>query len=122
MGEQETLCRILESMATYDQIDVFNSAAAEVVVRKIQLIEEKHRDRLLQHQGLVDQGDDINLFTGAPGTRGGACVAPALQSWIAEQLAKESSVLKERRKAREERILAKPKKHPKGGQDSSAAS
>lgn len=32
-----------------------------------------------------------------------------MSEWVAEELKKESAVLKERRKAREERVLAKPK-------------
>ncbi len=34
------------------------------------------------------------------------CVCPELSSWVAAELAKESSVLKEHRKAREQRALA----------------
>ena len=115
VAEHETLCRALEALGSYDQINVCNSAAAEVLVRKLQVIEEKHRDRLLQNTGgAVD--DDVHLFLGTEaGTRGGACVCPALQGWIAEELARESAILKERRKAREERQLARPKAAPKGG-------
>ena len=40
-------------------------------------------------------------------------VCPKLQKWIGEQLAAESLVLKERRKAREERALSRP--NPKKG-------
>ena len=38
--------------------------------------------------------------------RGRALVAPALESWVATKLAEDAAVLKERRKAREERALA----------------
>ena len=43
------------------------------------------------------------------------CVCPLLQEWASTQLAKEQTLLKERRKAREERELAKKtnKKGPK---------
>ena len=107
----EMVCRTLETMGCYDQINLYSSAAAETHCRQLQLVEveEKHRDRLLQQQGLADQTDDSHLFLGGQGTRGGCCVCPELQSWIAEQLQKESAVLKERRKAREERQLARPK-------------
>ena len=40
---------------------------------------------------------------GVGGSRGLTVVCPDLRGWIAEELRKESSVLKERRKAREER-------------------
>ena len=38
--------------------------------------------------------------------RGSALVAPELKEWVAERLQKEAAVLKERRKAREEKVLA----------------
>ena len=41
------------------------------------------------------------------------CICPALSAWTAQQAAQESAVLKERRKAREERALLKPE--PKKG-------
>ena len=49
------------------------------------------------------------------GHRAGASFVFALKlrTWIASEVQKESSVLKERREAREERVLANPKK--KGG-------
>ena len=46
---------------------------------------------------------------------GGDCICPVLQEWIAEKLRKESGVLKERRKAREERDLHQKKGGGNGG-------
>ena len=76
--------------------------------------EEKYRDRLLGSLG--EEDSERHLFHGASGTRGNLCIAPALQKFIAEEMAKESAVLKERRKAREERSVARPKKAGKGGE------
>lgn len=114
VSEHKTICRALEAAACYDQCNIFNSGAVEVLIRKLQLIEEKHRDRLLQNQGHQDYGDDAHLYLGGSGPRGGAAVCPALQTWIAEELSRESAVLKEKRKAREERSLARPKGGAKG--------
>ena len=50
--------------------------------------------------------DETHLFLGTAETRGNVCVAPLLQNWIGEELAKEAAAAKERRKAREERALA----------------
>jgi hypothetical protein len=47
--------------------------------------------------------------------RGNLCVCPALQDWISEELRKESAVLKERRKAREERSLLRDRNKPNKG-------
>ncbi|CAK0859688.1 unnamed protein product [Prorocentrum cordatum] len=49
--------------------------------------------------------------------RGNFCIVPALSEWIASELSKEYSVMKERRKARGERVLAVPKKGPKGNKE-----
>ncbi|CAK0894777.1 unnamed protein product [Prorocentrum cordatum] len=49
--------------------------------------------------------------------RGNLCIMPALAEWIASELSKGYSVMKERRKAREERVLARPKKGPKGNKE-----
>ena len=52
---------------------------------------------------------------GLAGARGELCICPLLSEWIAKELQKESAVMKERRKAGEERVLARPKKGGKGG-------
>eukprot|EP00959_Pyramimonas_sp_CCMP1952_P416436 8724456-Pyramimonas_sp.AAC.1 len=51
--------------------------------------------------------------------RGNVAVCPALQSWVSAGLQKEVSVMKERRKAREERASAKQNKNKtkKDGKD-----
>eukprot|EP00973_Karenia_brevis_P056924 7918184-Karenia_brevis.AAC.1 len=82
-----------------------NIASAELLVRQLQLIEQKHAERL---PGSSEDGDSgMHLFLGTSNTRGGICVAPSLSEYIAEEAKKESAVLKEQRKAREERSLAR---------------
>ncbi len=49
---------------------------------------------------------DAHIFTGLH-TSGTLCICPKLSEWVSEELRKESAVMKERRKAREERVLAK---------------
>ena len=53
---------------------------------------------------------DNHLFRGGGNVSGNFCVQPELKEWIAAELAKESAILKERRKAREERNSRAPKK------------
>ena len=88
------------------------SAAAEIGARQIQMIEERRGDSGSKREA-SDIITDSHLFLGTSAARGGLCVCPALQEWISEELRRESAVLKERRKAREERNLNKPQ----GGND-----
>ena len=62
---------------------------------------------------------DSHLYFGVDMVRGNCCVCPLSQEWVSAELSKEYALMKERRKAREERTLARPKggakKHePKG--------
>ena len=114
----ETACRLLQVLGCYDQVDISNSAGAEIIARQIQLLEEKHRDC---GGGGGKGGDssgasmDSHLYMGSSSSRGGLCVCPLLSDWIADELRRESAVMKERRKAREERSANRPPK--KGGKD-----
>lgn len=105
----ELCCLVLETMVVYDQLAVTNLAAAEQIARQLQLVEEKWKDRF-SHGEVSDEHS--HLYMGAQ--LGHICVCPTLQAHIALELQKESAVSKERRKAREERQLAKPKKGPNG--------
>ena len=99
--------RCLELLVTYDQVDVTNIAGAEILSRQVQLVEEKWKDRVA---GSLPSGDiehDSHFYLGTSMSRGDLCACPLLQSWIAEQLSAESAILKERRKAREERTLTR---------------
>ena len=52
--------------------------------------------------------DERRVFLGAPRAQGQALVSPELETHVASRLREEAEVLKERRKAREERHLARP--------------
>ena len=106
--EHERSCRALEELLCFDQCNGANLAAVELLVRTIQVQQERYRDR--SAGGPASGGPDsvdTHLFMGSELTRGGVCVCPLLQEWASAQLAKEQALLKERRKAREERELAK---------------
>ena len=109
--------KIFETALCYDQLEISNLASLELVARQLQLCEERHRDRILGTKpGQAAQHDEHYYFTGMATTRG-LMVAPALSSWISEQIARENAIAKEKRKAREERGLARPKRGPKGGKE-----
>ena len=107
----EAACRLLHTLCCVDGLNVSNLAAGELVARQIQLLEERQRERKPPANELVDS----HLYMGSSEAgRGGACICPLLSDWIAEELRKESGVLKERRKAREERALMSKKGKGKG--------
>ena len=102
--EHEAWCKVLQSLMVYDQLDVTNLAGAELIVRAIQRIEEKHKWKLSSAE---DAGEG-SLFMGASGgSRAGSVVSPKLTEWIGTEMQKEALVAKERRKAREERALSR---------------
>lgn len=104
--QHEAWSKVLQTMVCYDQVDVLNLASAELVCRQLQLIE----DRMFQSS---DNGassaaaEESSLYMGTSTAHGAVLVSPDLKGWIAGELAREASVLKERRKAREERTLAR---------------
>ncbi|CAK0906492.1 unnamed protein product, partial [Prorocentrum cordatum] len=105
-------CQMLESLATFDQLNLPDIAGAEIMARSIQLSEERYRDRMPSFAGSSGETtQDAFLYMGLDHVRGNVAVCPALQSWVSAELQKEVSVMKERRKAREERASAKQNKN-----------
>ncbi|CAK0789434.1 unnamed protein product [Prorocentrum cordatum] len=97
--EHEQARRLLETSARHDQVNVPDVAAAELAARSLQLIEEKYRDRLSGNAHT--EAADSHLYYGTD------------MEWISAELGRECAALTERRKAREERLLARPKGGPK---------
>ena len=107
----ETLCRVLYSGLTYDQLNLGNLVVAEMMMRELMFIEEKYKDRA----GGAKDGSlsEKSLFVGHE-QRVVLCIFPELITYyIGEEMRKEALVMKERRKAREERALIKPPKPDK---------
>ena len=107
--QHDMLSKILATMLTYDQLDISNLASAEMVARQLQLLEEKQAAAAATDS---TGAEESALFLGAPTSHSAVLVAPDLKLWISQELAREASVLKERRKAREERNLARKKDPP----------
>jgi hypothetical protein len=111
--EHEAWSKVLQTLMTYDQVDVTNLAGGEMIVRALQRIEEKHKFKL----SAVDDAGEGALFMGSSsGSRVGSIICPKLTEWIGSEMQKEALVAKERRKAREERALAR-----KGDKDGAAS-
>ena len=99
----------LDLSACYDQCDGGNLASMEVLARLYQLVEET--SGTLQLEGLEHYlGRDR---TG--GLRRGVALNPALAQYATDKKSKETEVIKQRRKAREEADAAKKNKGGKKG-------
>eukprot|EP00972_Heterocapsa_arctica_P062530 9219731-Heterocapsa_arctica.AAC.1 len=66
MTEYSLIARVLEMGLTWDQLNIGNLASFELLARRFQLIEEKYRHRLPQHEGKnsLDPESDAGLFLG----------------------------------------------------------
>ena len=101
---------MIETLMCCDQLNGVNVATGELLMRQVMLGEERLKDRFGNQS--PDGFDEFHLYTGRR-DRYALCIDPALSEYVSKAVAKESSVLKERRKAREERALARPKKKGK---------
>jgi len=113
VSEHEVFCRALECLVCYDQLNVAELGAIEILARRFQLHEERYRLKLIDaERGAGKTGvdfDDAAIFMGHSRERGVAAICPALLDHVAEQAKQEAAVLKERRKAHEERELSRKK-------------
>jgi len=108
VDDHQFLSELLEVGLTYDMLNAGAVAIMEMVARRYQLWEEVHSEALRiaeMGEGGADFAEERRLFLGLPRGRASALVMPALKDHIATEVAKEAAVLKERRKAREERQL-----------------
>ena len=114
VAQHEQLCKLLHTAISFDQLDGCNCAVVELICREIQMIEDKYSERLLA--GSEISPETAHLFLGTHSSRGNVCMSPALRDWVATELRDEAAILKERRKAREERQLNRPPaNHADGG-------
>ena len=96
--EHGLLCDVLEAAVTYDQIDISCCVCFELLVRRLQMLEEAYSANPKQ-----PRFDSQAHFMGQG--RKTSAVAPALIAHVATELKDEAAVAKERRKAREEAAL-----------------
>jgi hypothetical protein len=103
--EHAMISEVLELMASYDQLNLGALASAELLVRRLQLIEAAH----MHNPGNPDYTGS-RFFMGDTGIYQGSLVDPALTEHVSERLKQDSKVMKERRLAREEQSLRSKKK------------
>ena len=95
---------------TFDQLQGGELACLEVMARRAQLIELRHRDKVIGNNLGITVDDDTHIYLGTGRTRGLLMVSPALEEFVAKELSRETSAAKERRKLCEERSSKPPAK------------
>ena len=110
--------KIIDKLGRYDGLDLSNLAGAELAFRRLQLIEyvysergpgggkggsksDKKNDYMSSMQNY-----EANIFAGGYKEFGDTMVAPSLLDYVAKEVEGEAAVLKQVRKAREERAAA----------------
>lgn len=117
VAEHENLCKILDKLGRYDGLDLTNLAGVELLYRRCQLIEYFHSDKSPAGgkgggRGKDKKSDDGSykaeaaVFTGMHREFGDTMIAPDLLEYVSKEIAKDASIMKEVRKAREERAAA----------------
>ena len=107
---RKDLRRVLEAFLSHDQLNFGGLAGLEIAAKSLQLCEEQEREQIDAGKGKEADGLlDSHLYLWSGADRGKLSICPVLNEWIASQLRKGAAVLKERRKAREERALRRPK-------------
>ena len=116
--EHETLCKVIDKLGRFDGLDLANLAGAEVTFRCLQLIEYFYSDRgpggaKTNKGGGKDskKEDDTykfesSIFSGSHREFGDVMVAPELMTYGSKEVESEAAVMKQIRKAREERAAA----------------
>jgi hypothetical protein len=98
-------------------MNVASCACFEIICRQLQICEDKLAHKFEDNSS--ELSSDYHLMSGSK-LRAQLCISPELRAWTASETAKESAVLKERRKPREERTLANPKRGARGGRPPNA--
>jgi hypothetical protein len=97
------LSEVLDLAVTYDQLDCSNLAFAESSARRIQQIEYDQKRKYEAKRG----SSHSEYYLGRAVRSGNNLMSPELQKWVATKAAAEAQILKEQRKADEERGLAR---------------
>ncbi|CAK0895469.1 unnamed protein product, partial [Prorocentrum cordatum] len=117
--DREFCCRLLQLAVVYDQLNITELACMELVSRKSQMCEYRHRDRAIGATQGDDLLEDADLYLSLGKTRGLVMVSPSLLSYVSDKLRTEAAILKDKRKMWEERTeqqTSADSKEGKGGQ------
>ena len=107
VDEHAFLSELLQLAVVYDQLNLGCLASFEAVARRYQIHEEMYAQEMDRKQmGEIDWAGERALLAGSSLNHYGCLVSPDLKEWIATEVSKKAAILKERRKAREERLFA----------------
>eukprot|EP00973_Karenia_brevis_P011837 1606546-Karenia_brevis.AAC.1 len=90
VSEHESIMRSLQDAVEYDQLDIVNLSSFEHMLRRAQLIEYYHREKVRQDtlgkdRPIVDQEEQM-IFTGLHVTDGPVMICPALTEYVGKEL------------------------------------
>lgn len=110
----ELAMRMLDRAGGYDGLDICNIACLGDLVRMAQQIEyaylqedDASSSSKGKGKGRVGLSDESSIFAGSHRETGDAMVAPELMDYVAKEVERDASIMKQLRKAREERRLNK---------------
>ena len=118
--EHQFLSEVIECGVARDFLNVCSLESFEQIARRYQMWEEFYSASLRAAECGEEGGEwleERRLFLGAGRSKGQALVCPDLETHVSVQLHEEAQVLRERRKAREERRLARPDADEKDTKD-----
>ncbi len=104
------LSEVLELALCHDRLNISRLQSFEVIARRYQLWEDTYVARLRASEcgaSSVDELDEQMIFLGGRRSKGHALVCPKLDEFVSSCLEQESAVLKQKRKGREEKRLAR---------------
>ncbi len=87
-------------VAVVDQLDLPQSAWAELARRRGQMVEVKYKNKFVpapsKQATSINTFDDARLYLGLSSTRGQLAVSPELERFVGRQLSDEYMAIKER--------------------------
>ena len=115
--EHEAILKMLDHAGCYDGLDLANLCGVETALRRAQLLEYAYgQDGRQKGKGGGGKGrrdflqagllDEAAVFQGTHREHGDLMVCPALLDYVAREVERDASVLKQVRKAKEERKSA----------------
>ena len=122
VAEHESAMKALDEAGSYDGLEITNLASLEVLLRRAQLVEYVYQlegkepkgkggGKANNRFGLVDEAA---VFSGSHRSTGDIMICPDLMDYVAKEVERDAQIMKQVRKAREERKALNTGKEPGG--------
>merc|ERR1712194_194096 len=102
VSDHEAIMRAVDYGLTFDQLNLGELVSFELLLRRAQLVEMKYKSRSLKGLYGDTSHEEEYLVLGTSSTRGQLMITPSLEEFVANEMGKEGTVLKQRRKLTEE--------------------